>query len=98
MHRIGSLYHHGPVTVRVIGQYFIDDDIAGYEAADNRGPHHRTLAGTAPAAGDILQGSRNILSTRIAKLPTLHPQQFFQVAGQGGVPVHLHPQVLEHGD
>ena len=94
---VGGFDDHRAVAVGVVAQDLLGDDVAGHHAADDPGTDHRAeLVGAAGC--ERHQRGGDVLGALLAEVAGEQPDQAVQVADQGGVPVHLHPEVFEAGD
>src|SRR6516165_9918129 len=88
----------------MIGEDLVGNDVAGDQSGqdsrtDDRASWRRArIELVAARAHDRYERRGRILPARLAEISREEPDELFEVAHQCGVPVHLHTEVLEHGN
>ncbi len=97
MRRVRALDQHAAIAVGVIAEDLLRDDVARYQATDDRRAGHRAALAGGAAAEQALDRRGNVLRAALREIAGQQPEQLFQVADERGVAVHLHAEVLEAG-
>src|SRR5262247_1609141 len=88
----------------MIGEDLVGDDVARDQAREDSCAHLRApgrrarIQLVATRAHDGHEGRGRILSARLAEMAGEEPHDFFEIAHEGRMPVHLDTEILEDGD
>ena len=97
VHRISTLDDHASETIRVIGQDFIGDHVAGNQSRDDPMAADGRLSVVASRSDQFAEMGPDVHGAGAAKVAREDVEQLFEIRVQCTVRGHLDPKVFEYG-